>query len=163
MCKYDAYVQKLKNMVREKAYGKLYGGYLRSPFSLDNIYGGFYFYSQHLVQVLCEIFGYYPKAVSTFKNGTIYTCVFRYEEFDVTGVFVDGNYSYYASISCEKGLEGSMYELEDCGEKEVRAFYDILIGKTQEQSYEDFFAPVFILNAIERSAKSGKEETIEWS
>ena len=33
-------------------------------------------------------------------------------------------------------------------------------GKEQEMSYEDFIAPVFIMNAIERSLRSGKAEEV---
>ncbi|WP_275564660.1 Gfo/Idh/MocA family protein [Acetatifactor aquisgranensis] len=162
MCMYDGLVQELKKAVEDRTYGVVYGGSLRSPVSLDNIYGGFYFYSQHLVQVLGEIFGYYPRSVQAFPGKNAYTCVFRYEGYDVTGVYVEGNYTYYAGISCEKEYVGGMYALENCAEREVEAFYRILTGGSQEMSYEDFFAPVYILNAIHRSVQSGKEEAISF-
>lgn len=160
MCMYADFVQKLKKAVENRSYGAVYGGNLRSPMSLDNRYGGFYFYSQHLVQVLCEIFGYHPKAVRVFPKKDVYTCVFCYETYDVTGVYVEGNYTYYAGISCEKEYVGGMYGLEQCPEREVEAFYRILAGGSQEISYRDFFAPVYILNALYRSLQSGKEEVI---
>lgn len=160
MCKYDPWVQELKKAVKNETYGALLGGYLRSPVSIDNIYGGFFFYSQHLVQVLQEIFDGSPRSVQAFRKGGTCTCVFRYDSFDVTGVFVDGNYTYYAGISCEKEFVGNMYTLEHCQEEEFAAFYRILKGGPQEQSYEDFIAPVFVLNAVFRSMESGKEEEV---
>ena len=129
---------------------------------MDNIYGGFFFYSQHMVQVMCSIFGYNPKSVQVYQNGGIYTCVFRYDAYDVTGVYTENNYTYYAGISCEKEVVGSMYDLEHCPESEFAAFYQILKGGEQEQSYDDFFAPVFILNAIHRSIQSGKIEEVNY-
>ena len=44
--------QKLKKAVQAEEYGKVLGGFLRAPVSIHNAYGGFYFYSQHLVQVM---------------------------------------------------------------------------------------------------------------
>lgn len=158
MCMYDGLVQELKKTVQNHTYGAVYGGYLKSPVSLNNNYGGFYFYSQHLVQVLCEIFGYYPKSVQVFPRENTYTCVFHYADYDVTGLYVDGNYTYYAGISCEKEYVGGAYALEGCPEREVEAFYHILTGGAQEMSYQDFFAPVYVLNALYRSVQSGREE-----
>ena len=39
-------------------------------------------------------------------------------------------------------------------------FYDLLGGAPQGISYEEFISPVFIMNAIERSLASGKEEPV---
>lgn len=161
ICKYAPYVQELKKAVENETYGPVLGGSLRAPIAFDSIYGGFFFYAQHMVQVMCEIFGNYPKSVQAFQNGKTCTCVFRYEAYDVTGVFVDGNYTYYAGISCENGCKGDVYTLDTCSKTEFEAFYHILKGGGQEQSYKDFIAPVFIMNAIYRSMQSGKEEEVK--
>jgi len=50
--------------------------------------------------------------------------------------------------------------LDGCFEQEFESFYRLLKGDEQHQSYEDFFAPVFILNAIEKSLKNNKEITV---
>lgn len=162
MCKYNDWVQELKQAVEKGSYGRIYGGTLRAPISLHSKYGGFYFYSQHLIQVMGTIFGYYPKSVQVFPREDVYTCVFRYADYDVTGVYVDSSYTYYASLNCEEKCLGSMYTLDNCAEREVEAFCRILTGGAQEMSYEDFFAPVYILNAMDRSVKSGLEEVITY-
>ena len=41
-------------------------------------------------------------------------------------------------------------------------FHDLLLGHPQQKSYEDFFAPVYVQNAIARSIQSGKEEVITY-
>ncbi|MBR4058276.1 MAG: Gfo/Idh/MocA family oxidoreductase [Lachnospiraceae bacterium] len=160
VCALTDRVQKLKKAVKEEEYGKVFGGYLRAPISMENEYGGFFFYSQHLAQVLTEIFGCYPKSVRVYRNGDTYTCVVRYEEYDVTIAYVEGNYLYYAGISCEKAYVGAEYDFGGCFEREFMEFYDLLKGKGQHQSYKDFFAPVYVLNAINRSLKSGLEEYV---
>ena len=45
--------------------------------------------------------------------------------------------------------------------EEFKEFYGILSGDEQAISYEEFISPVFIMNAIERSLKSGKEEPVK--
>lgn len=162
VCIFADKVQELKNVVENKEYGDVYGGFLRAPVDLNNNYGNFYFYSQHLVQVMAEIFGYYPKTVKAFRNDNIITCIVRYNDYDVTLEFTNGNYQYHAYVSCEKQVCGSEYGLDGCFEQEFENYYQLLIGNEMHQTYEDFFSSVFILNAIDRSLESGKEEEINY-
>jgi len=161
VCVTAQHVQDLKKAVQEETYGKVYGGFLRAPVDMENPYGNFFFYCQHLVQVMMEIFGNYPKSVQVFQNGITYTCIVRYEAYDVTIAFENGNYHYYAGISCEKGFVGDSYS-DLPFDKEFMEFHDLLLGHPQPKSYEDFFAPVYVQNAIARSIQSGKEEVITY-
>ncbi|MBQ4086778.1 MAG: Gfo/Idh/MocA family oxidoreductase [Clostridia bacterium] len=154
------YIQELKQAVKEETYGKVLGGHMRAALDMNNPYGGFFFYSQHLVQMMGEVFGYFPDSVQMFSREKRYTCVVRYADFDVTAEYAVGCYNYYAGISCEKEFVGSMFDLRDCFAKEFMAYYNLLRGGEQEQSYEEFIAPVFVLNAMHRSMESGKEEKI---
>ena len=79
---------------------------------------------------------------------------------DVTGLYVNQDYRYYASVHFPKEMEGGMITLGNVTAKEFHDFYDLLQGKPQSQSYEDLFAPVYIMNAIDRAIQSGKEEQI---
>lgn len=159
--KYPAPLAEIKKVVAEKTSGKVYSGTFRAPVQMENPYGDFFFYSQHLVQMMCEAMGYFPKSVQAFRNGDVVSCTVRYDEYDVNLLFVDGNYKYFASISCENGIITEELTLDGCFEKEFEAFYQILIGNEQEQGYDEFFSPVFIMNAINRSLISGKEEVIK--
>lgn len=153
-------IGELKKNIAEKTYGRCYGGFLRAPVSMVNDFGNFYFYSQHLVQAMCEIFGYYPNSVKAFENKGAITCVVRYDEYDVTVVYTDEDYTYYVGINCEKKAGFSEYNFDGCFEREFDSFYQILKGGEQHESYDDFIAPVFILNAIYRSITSGNEEKV---
>ena len=55
---------------------------------------------------------------------------------------------------------GGEYSLDGLFEQEFESFNKLLLGGEMRKSYEDFFAPVFILNAINRSIESGNEEQI---
>lgn len=160
VCVLDDKVQELRKAVADETYGKVLGGYLRAPIIMDSPYGGFFFYAQHLVQVMTEIFGNYPLRVQAFPKGAVINCRVCYENFDVTISYVGDSDIYYANISCETAVEGACFDFADGFQKEFRNFHDLLLGKPQTQSYEDFFAPVYIMNAIARSLESGNEEVV---
>jgi len=154
-------IVELKNAVKEKIYGEVYGGFLRAPVNLENEYGNFYFYSQHLVQMCCEIYGYYPNSVKAFKNGKVINCIVRYDEYDVNLMYVNANYIYSVTVSCENDVVSRRVTTEGSDLKEFTEYYNILKGNKQPQSYDDFFAPVYIINALERSLNSGNEEIVK--
>ena len=159
--KHPDVIKEFKEAVAEKTYGEVYGGILRAPIDLESSYGNFYFYSQHLVQMASEIFGYYPNSVIAFKNGKVLNCTLRYDEYDVNLEFVDLNYKYFAAISCENDYILKPLSPANCSENEFAEYYTILTGGEMVQSYDEFFAPVYVMNAIARSLASGKEETIK--
>ena len=158
--KHVDYIQQLKEMVASGEKGKVVGGFVRMPLDIHSEHGGFFFYAQHLVQAVCEVFGYYPNAVRACRSGDQVTCVIRYDDFDITGLYVNKAYGYYASIVFEKIIEGQTLALDNVIAREFHDFYDLLQGKPQSQSYEDLFAPVFIMNAIDRAIQSGVEEPV---
>lgn len=162
-CVHDAFVQTLKREREENVDGRTLSGFVRCPVNMSNNYGNFFFYSEHLVGVLSTIFGFYPESVKAFKNNDKITVIFRYKDYDVTGLFVDNNYCYYAMRVAEKhnhGEEFPITEANPCFSIEFEEFYKLLNGENQRLSYEDFIAPVFVLNAISRSLNSGNEEKV---
>ena len=157
-CLHAEWVQQLRREHNEGIGGKTLGGYLRAPLHFGSVYGGFYFYAEHLVGVTSEIFGRYPKSVKAFRNGATLTVIFRYDDFDVTGVYVEGSYCYYAARSSESGVKGSEYPVDDsCFKTEFSNILSLLNGGEQKISYDDMIAPVFVMNAISRSLESGEE------
>ena len=162
-CVHDERVQTLKNEHDDNKDGKTISGFIRCPINLKNNYGDFFFYSEHLVGIMSTIFGYYPESVKAYKNAEKITVVFRYKDYDVTGLYVDKNNLYYAMRVAENGVHGEelpINELNPCFKMEFNSFYGLLCGEKQRLSYEDFIAPVFVLNAIQRSLDSGNEEKI---
>lgn len=160
--KQDVFVRELKQDAENLVGGKTVGGYVRAPYQSENEYGGFYFYAQHLVEMVCEIFGRYPISVTAKQNGKQIHVLFHYEEYDCVGLFCDKNYLYYASRMAEGSAKSSVISVTNtCFYAEFKEFYDMLSSDTQTIKYEDFISPVFIMNAIERSLKNGKEEPVK--
>ena len=154
----------MKKGLDENKYGKVYSAFLRAPVYMNSEYGGFFFYAQHLVQMATTLFGCFPKAVKAYNNGDSYICVLRYEDKDIVLNFIEGNNVYYASVSAEKGVfEESGKASDALYAVEFMEYYKVLAGGEQELTYEEFFAPVYIMNAIIRSLESGKEEQIQYA
>jgi len=133
---------------------------IEKPVSIENAYGNFFFYSQHLAQVMTEIFGCYPNSVKMYPNGNVYTGVVRYDDYDVSLTYVDGSGYYYAGISCQDSFVGGDYGAADLFTREFMNYYNLLKGEPQQVSYEDFFAPVYVLNAMNRSIETGEEAVV---
>lgn len=163
-CRFDAWVKELKKDVAENYDGKTIGGLVRCPMNITSVHGGFYFYAQHLVEIVGDLFGRYPKSVKSYLNGDKLTVIFRYEDYDVTGLFVDNNYCYYALRASTHEMKGSTFTIDydnPCFKEEFDEFYAVLSGGEQKAKFDDFIAPVFVLNAIDKSMKSGNEEEVK--
>lgn len=154
-------VIELKNDFANEESGKTLGGYVRAPYESVNEYGGFYFYAQHLVEMVCEIFGRFPISVAAKKNGSQITVLFHYKSFDCVGLYTDNSNVYFASRMSFDGAKGMTIDVGiECFEREFEEFCKLLNGGAQTITYEEFVSPVFILNAIMRSLESGREEPI---
>ena len=107
-CRYDKTVVELKDDAKNEVGGNTVGGFVRAPLNSKMGYGDFYFYSQHLVEIVCEIFGRFPKSVMAVKQGDNINAVIRYDAYDVNALFVEGGYkSYYAVRSAFEETKGN--------------------------------------------------------
>ena len=152
----------LKKKLEENFEGATLGGAIRAPLQSSSEHGGFYFYAQHLVEMVCSVFGKYPKSVQAFGLERQKTVVFRYEGYDVVGVFTEDSYKYYAVRFSEEGSQGGeVVSSADWFKREFKDFDDLMNGEPQAISYDDFISPVFIMRAIEESLNLGKEVEIK--
>ena len=161
-CVHSDWVKTLKEERENNVDGATLGGFVRCPISLKSPHGGFFFYAEHLIGVMSDIFGYYPKSVKAYLKDKKLTVVFRYEDYDVTGLFTDENYScYYAMRVSEKHVHGSEFPITaSCFKAEFDEFYQLLCGGEQKKSFKDFIAPVFVMNAVSRSLADNCEVSV---
>ena len=147
--------------VKAEKDGATLAGIARAPVSFENEYGGFFFYSEHLIGLIGTAFGWYPTAVTVKKNGTVATTVFEFPGFNVTGLHTDGSWKYSVSRYYAKGeRHEELANLMACFLPEWQEFYSILSGNEPSYTQEDLIAPVFTLNAMMRSMESGKTEAV---
>ncbi len=147
---------------RAESAGNILGGYLRAPVDLKNPYGDFWFYSQHLVQMMEEVFGYYPTSVRAFVRDGQVNCVYRYDGYDVYAEYVQGNYVYNIAASLADGVHTTPVSVtEAIFAYEMEEYYHILTGAPSPMAATDFFGPVFVIDATIRAIASGNEEKVE--
>ncbi len=156
-------IKTLREGVENSLGGETIGGCVRAPLNSASPYGGFYFYAQHLVEMALEVFGRYPKSVRALEVSNQKTVIFRYEDYDVTGLYTDGAYKYYAArFAKEDSFGGPVEASSDWFKREFADFDELVNGGEQKLSYDDFIAPVFVMNAIEASLNSGCEEKVNY-
>ena len=110
---------------------------------------------------MSELFGLYPRSVSAYRSHNTVNVLFRYEGYDVTGLYTEFSNHYFASVALSGETLASNATIgTDCFTRELDEFCDLLRGGTQSVTYADFIAPVFVLNAIHRSLESGEEEAV---
>lgn len=158
-------VQSLRSAEKQQIGGRAVGGMFRAPLSINNPHGGFFFYSQHLIEMVLEVFGRFPKAVQVIdRTEQTMTVQFYYENFSVSGLYTIGNGEYFAARFAFTDSQGGFVRAQ--GDEwyygEFKAFVDLVDGGEMDLSYEELFAAVYILNAIHRSMESGKLESINY-
>ncbi len=161
--KHDLGVETFKKDREELVDGETLGGFVRAPLDSESVYGGFYFYAPHLVEVVSEIFGKYPVSVEASRKDAVTSVKFNYDSYSVNGMFVENNYVYYACRMSEKSVKGMTLECTEGHnwfKSEFDEFYALLDGAESPVSYGDFISSVFVMNAIVRSLESGKEEKV---
>lgn len=151
----------LAKTAREQLCGKVRGGSLACPVYMDSPYGGFWFYAQHLVEVMTTVFGEDVQAILAERNGDTLTFLARYDGFTVSGTYGEGLKYYSVSVYGANDSHTETLQLTpDSFRHEMDAMLALLKGEAMEKSYESFIAPVFIMNAILRSLESGRWERV---
>ena len=147
----------LKEAAQNGSVGRVIGGHVTAPLAIDSEYGGFYFYSQHLVQIMTTIFGGDVRSVCASRKNTEVSMLAKYDDFDVSGSFVGmKKYYYQAVVYGNAGYAArDLIAPPDAFASEMDDILDLLKGNPMKQSYDEFIRPVFILNAIVRSMESG--------
>ncbi len=146
--------------MRAKKMEKIFGGAVASPVSLKNEYGDFFFYSQHLVQIMTQVFGTDIDSIIAVGREDAATFIARYPNYDVTGHY--GTSCFSATIYEKSRVYHQDIELgADNYLSEFRRFEHMVRTGGMPESYEELIAPVFILNAIYESMQTGKEVKVQ--
>lgn len=159
------FLEELRPLARLAKEKKPVGGTIACPINMVNPYGGFWFYSQHLIEMLTAIFGRNVKSVTAVcpdETKNRLTVIFHYEDFDVCGLYTD-SYTYYANVLF---ADGSVY---DCRcenvvyayETELEEFLTMAKTGKMPESYDTLVYPVKLLDAIYRSYTEKREVTVE--
>ena len=151
----------LSEKIKSGEIGIIHGGNLCAPIEIDSPYGGFYFYTPHLVQMMITLFGGDVLEVSAVRQGRDVGIVANYRDYPITGSYVSTGGHFAATVYAENGIFTEPCELHSYAfERQLDDMHDLLAGGAMKESYDDFIRPVFILEALERSLRSGKIEPV---
>lgn len=145
-------ILKMKKYVQGKS---IIGGNVSAPINMNNAYGNFWFYSQHLVEMLVSVFGYEIKSVEAKRHGETVSALYHYEDFDVTAFF-GGGYSVTVYTGNYEAETVSVVLNSDYYIPELIEFHDMLKSKKMPKSYEKLIAPVFVIDATIRAFEGCK-------
>ena len=151
----------LAEKVKSGEIGTIHGGNICAPIEIDSPYGGFYFYTPHLVQMMVTLFGGDVLEVSAVQQGRDVGIVANYRDYPITGSYVSAGGHFAATVYAENGIFTEPCELHSYAfEHQLDDMHDLLAGGDMKESYDDFIRPVFILEALEKSLRSGKIEPV---
>ena len=135
------------------------GGHVTAPVNLDNPYGGFWFYTQHLVAMITTIFGVEMKSVRAIKTDKGVNAVYDYGDFSVSA-FYGAGYSVTLYTSGFGAVSETITLGDDFFVPELDTFVEVLRTNKADKSTKDYIAPVFILEATVEAFETGNEVEI---
>lgn len=159
------FIDEIKPLARIASKKKVVSGSICCPINMDNPYGGFWFYTQHLIEMLTTIYGRNVKSVLAYcpdEKKSRLTVIFDFGEFDVCG-FYTGTYRYSATVNTSDNqiyhtfCDDVVYTFKN----EFDEFVEMVKNGVMLDSYDDLVYPVKLLDAIERSYKEKREIVVE--
>ncbi len=151
----------LSEKIKSSEIGAIHGGNICAPIEIDSPHGGFYFYSPHLVQMMITLFGGDVLEVGAMQQEKNVGIVAKYRDYPITGSYVSAGGHFAATVYAENGIFTEPCELRSYTfERQLDDMHDLLAGGEMKESYDDFIRPVFILEALDASLRSGKLEPV---
>lgn len=157
-CKYISDILMVKQAVEKGSrIGKVKTAILNFPATLENEYGGIYFYGAHLVEMAMMAFGYDAVSVIASENNGIVTAVVKYEKYQISLNFIPGSNEYYAVLFGENGTIVREIDINGCYLNGFDRFVSMLRSGKLPMPLENLYKPVALLNAIVESYETGEE------
>lgn len=132
------------------------GGAVSAPVNMVNDYGDFWFYTQHLAEMLLSVFGTDVKSVIAVKNADSVSAIYKYEKFSVNA-FYGGNYAVTIYGKDQKSFAPAI----DLGgakfTDELVSFLDAIKTGKIDRTLDYLRYPVALIDATIRAFTEGGE------
>lgn len=136
------------------------GGHVSAPVNMDNPYGGFWFYTQHLIAMITTVFGIGMKSVRAIKNSKGVNAIYSYGDFAVTAFF-GSNYSITLYTVNDVATTEAVSLPADYYMPELKTFYEVIKSGKPDKSRREYIAPVYILDATVKAYETDSEIMID--
>ena len=148
-------IVKAREFIKENP-GFAIGGAVSAPVNMVNDYGNFWFYTQHLAEMMLSTFGMDVKSVIAVKNENSVSAIYKYDGFTVNA-FYGGDYAItvYGKdqkvFAPEVNLGGAKYT------DELVPFLDAIKTGKVDRTLEYLAVPIAVIDATIRSFTENKE------
>ena len=149
-------VQAFAKQVRRR---DLLGGSFNYMGMADSPHGGLFFYGPHAMTLLAEMFGPRVRSMLALREAHSLIALARYERYLVCVHMEDCGQSQ-ATLYTPEGIVQSPLGFEDIYARALQHFLDLL-NAGGLAPLEKLLAPVALLDALQRSLLSGREEPVD--
>lgn len=149
-------VQAFAKQVRRR---DLLGGSFNYMGMADSPHGGLFFYGPHAMTLLAEMFGPRVRSMLALREAHSLIALARYERYLVCVHMEDCGQSQ-ATFYTPEGIVQSPLGFEDIYARALQHFLDLL-NAGGLAPLEKLLAPVALLDALQRSLLSGREEPVD--
>ena len=153
--RFDETVKEISQKVNEWQ-KPISGGNVSAPLIRNEAYGGFWFYTQHLVEMMITIFGTDVRSVSAKKEQKRVSAVYHFDGFNVTA-FYGGGFSAVVYLNGVTSCGGSFKLSDKYYEPLLDNFYKVIKNKQTDKTRREFIAPVYIIDATIKSFTQERE------
>lgn len=161
-CKYTYDILMAKNAIENGSrIGKIKTAVVNFPASSESEYAGIHFYGSHLAEMTLTAFGHNPKSVIASENNGCVTAILKYDFCQITMNFIPDSKEYFVILYGEKGTIIREIDISLCYRSGLEKFIEMLRTHKLAEPFEKLYAPVELLNATEKSYKTGTEVTIK--
>jgi len=140
-------------------------GSVSAPVNMVNDYAGFYFYAQHLIEMLFSVFGTGIRSVYAYcpdPSVNRMSILFDYGSFDVSAHYTSA-YEYAVTVSTDKGSQRlATFDLGDCYKQELTEFVEMVKCGKRPHELSDLKKPITLMHAIEDSYTRKKQVEVKW-
>ncbi len=153
----------LAKRVKSGELTQICAGHVSAPFSPVNDYGNFYFYTEHLVDMMTAVFGFNVLEVCADIRDITASVIAHYDNINVTGTYTSQQIPNPYTITVYAHEEIATVVTSPTSDSyidELETLLRLIRGEEMDRSYEEFIFPSFMLNAIVRSSESGKREKL---
>ena len=143
--------------------GDVLAGSMYGPADLKSKWGGIFFYGIHQVDAVLNAFGYNVKKVSITGNGNGSSGQMIYDDGKIITLnFVKkGYHGFSINAMCTKGfVQQTIINDQNPYLNGIRTFTKMFKTGIEPESYDNMLKPIQVLEAMEKSIKSGKVEVV---
>ena len=135
------------------------GATVMCPVRTEEENGGFFFYTQHLVEIVLYLFGREIEGVYCSENHNGYSVLFRYPTFDAVGLYHKNSFHYDISVSVPESTYTAHVTPEDVSTLHAHVLQQVDKALKTGQlplTKADMDAPFYLLHALYESMKTGR-------